>query len=123
MVIEITPGNTVDRTTRRVGLQTSTKPASNWGNKYKKESNGIRKKYSDSYQFVLDNELENIYLAQYVLIQMSVKTSIRQFGSDATDTVIKEWKYMDEKDIFVPRLSTKLSREDKVRALRIIMFY
>ena len=57
-----------------------------------RRSNGIRKKYSDSHQVVPDNEQENIYLAQYVLTQMSVKTGIRKFGSKATDAVIKEWK-------------------------------
>ena len=36
-VMEINPGNTVDRTTRRVDLRTSTKPASNWRNKYEEE--------------------------------------------------------------------------------------
>ena len=32
-----------------------------------RQSNGIRKKYSDSHQVVPDNELENINLSQYVL--------------------------------------------------------
>ena len=108
-VIETNPRNTVDRTTRRIGLRISTKPASNWRNEYEEEnqnrtflinsrrSNGIRIKYSDNHQVVPDNDLENIYLAQYVLTQMSVKTGIRKFGSDTTDAVIKEWKQVDEK--------------------------
>ena len=36
-VMEINLGNTVDRTTRRVGLRTTIKPASNWRNKYEEE--------------------------------------------------------------------------------------
>ena len=55
-IVELNPGNTIDRTTRSVGLRTSTKPASDWRNKYEREhqdgtflingrrSNGIRKK-------------------------------------------------------------------------------
>ena len=40
-IIELNPGNTIDRTTRRVGLRTSTKPVSDWRNKYeRKHQNG-----------------------------------------------------------------------------------
>ena len=53
---------------------------------------------------------------------MSVKKGIKKFGSEAVEAVIKEWKQMDEKNVFVPKLVSELSEEDNVRALRMIMF-
>ena len=53
---------------------------------------------------------------------MSVKKGIKKFGSEAAEAVIKEWKQMDEKIFFEPKLASELVKEDTLRALRIIMF-
>ena len=67
-------------------------------------------------------ELENKYLGQCILTQISVKKGIKKLGSEAVEAVINEWKQMNEKNTFVPILASELSKEDKVRALRMIMF-
>ena len=115
-------------------MQSFIKPASNWRFKYSDEfqngtfvingcrSNGIRRKYSDSHIIVPDLELENKYLGQCILTQISVKKGIKKLGSEAVEAVINEWKQMNEKNTFVPILASELSKEDKVRALRMIMF-
>ena len=53
---------------------------------------------------------------------MSVKKGIKKFGSEAVEAVIKEWKQMDEKNVFVPYLASKLSEEDTLGDLHMIMF-
>ena len=119
----------VERNGERTKLRTSLRLASDWRNGYVEEfqdgtffingrrSNGVRRKYSDSHLIVPDEELETKYLAQYILTQMSVKKGIKKFGSEAVEAVIKKWKQTDEKNVFVPKLASELSEEDKLRAL------
>ena len=124
----------VERNGKRTGLKTSLRLASEWRNSYAEEfedgtflingrrSNGVRRKYSDSHLIVPDEELETKHLVKYILTQTSVKKSIKKFGSEVVEAIIKEWKQMDEKNVFVPKLVSELSEEDNVRALRMIMF-
>ena len=54
--------------------------------------------------------------------QMSLRQGLKEFGKDAEDAVVAEFKQLHDRNVASPRMSHMLSREEKRRALQYLMF-
>jgi len=55
-----------------------------------------------------------------ILTQMSAREGLKRFGKDAADALIKEWKQLDDLNVFDGKHFHDLSSEDKKKALRLV---
>jgi Reverse transcriptase (RNA-dependent DNA polymerase)/Zinc knuckle len=57
-----------------------------------------------------------------VFSQYSMKAGLKLFGDRGTEAVLKELKQLHDRDVMEPMDSSKMSREDRYRALSYLMF-
>ena len=54
------------------------------------------------------------------MTQMSANEGLKRFGEKAADALIKEWKQLDELDVFEGMFFNQLTSEDRSKALRLV---
>lgn len=97
--------------------------------------NGTRKETLESFRLsenivspkpdvaALDTEtIGNEYLYQVVMAQYGMRKGLKMFGEKGTDAVHKEMKQIHDHEVLIPIDASKMSRKDKMDALRYLMF-